>query len=144
MNSRLTTVQCDSRPLTIPAMMNEPSKTHTSVLEDCGLELLTLSEAAQRLPRVHHKRIHVSTLWRWCRKGLRGIRLEYVKVGRKIMVTPQGLERFFNALAQADTQQDPQLCFSAKRRKRRRCSNTQRERSIQEADAVLKKAGILI
>lgn len=37
--------------------------------------LLSLTEATKALPRVNGKRPSISTLWRWCRRGLRGVRL---------------------------------------------------------------------
>ena len=46
-------------------------------------KLITLTEATRHLPKVDGKKVSVCTLWRWCRKGLRGAFLEYVRVGRK-------------------------------------------------------------
>ncbi|MGB2821990.1 MAG: DUF1580 domain-containing protein [Phycisphaerae bacterium] len=43
-------------------------------------KLITLTEAARHLPKVDGKKVSVCTLWRWCRKGLRGAFLEYVRV----------------------------------------------------------------
>jgi hypothetical protein len=34
-----------------------------------------LSEAPAIMPRIGGKRPHKSTIWRWCRKGIRGINL---------------------------------------------------------------------
>ena len=47
-----------------------------------GDELITLAEAARRLPRIDGRKVCDVTLWRWARRGLRGVRLEYVRVGR--------------------------------------------------------------
>ena len=104
-------------------------------------DLLTLSQAAKQLPRVNGKRIHVSTLWRWCRKGLKGIRLEYSRVGRTIMVSDAALNRFFMSLAQADAEQADSNNYKP-RPKRRRPGN--RQESIDQANDVLRNAGILI
>ena len=46
-------------------------------------ELITLTEAAKHLPKVDGKKVSICTLWRWCRKGMRGVFLEYVRVGRE-------------------------------------------------------------
>jgi len=51
-------------------------------LVDAGEERFTLTGATKVMPRVNGKRPAVSTLWRWCRKGLRGRYLDYVRVGR--------------------------------------------------------------
>ena len=109
--------------------------------EETVSNLLTLSQASKRLPRVNGKRIHVSTLWRWCRKGLKGIRLEYSRVGRTIMVSDAALNRFFTALAQADVEQ-AESCNYKPRHKRRRPGN--RQASIDQANEVLRNAGILV
>ena len=45
-------------------------------------QLISLTEATRHLPRVDGKKVCVCTLWRWCRLGLRGVFLEYVRVGR--------------------------------------------------------------
>lgn len=109
--------------------------------EETVINLLTLSQASKRLPRVNGKRIHVSTLWRWCRKGLKGICLEYSRVGRSIMVSEAALNQFFTSLAQADAEQTDSHDFKP-RPKRRRPGN--RQASIDEANTVLRKARILV
>lgn len=60
---------------------------------------LTLTEAAKRSPG----RPHASTLWRWCREGLHGVRLEYVRFGRRIFTSTEALDRFAQALADTDS-----------------------------------------
>jgi hypothetical protein len=59
---------------------------------------LSLTEAAKKIP----SRPHSSTLWRWCRQGLHGVKLEYLRYGRRIYTTLEALDRFAQALAQAD------------------------------------------
>jgi len=65
-------------------------------------ELLSLSEAAKRVPTLNGRRIHSSTIFRWCRRGLRGVRLEYIRVGRRMATTAEALDRFYRDLARAD------------------------------------------
>ena len=65
-------------------------------------EVMSLTEATKVLPKVSGKRPAISTLWRWCRKGLRGVHLEYVRVGRNIATSRQAMGRFFVALAEND------------------------------------------
>ena len=70
---------------------------------DVGNEtLLSLTEAAKQVPKLNGRRVHASTIFRWCRRGLNDIRLEYVRVGRRIATSAEALNRFFNALAAAD------------------------------------------
>ena len=53
-------------------------------------KLLSLSEAAELLPN----RPHVSTLWRWCRRGVKGVRLQTVIVGGRRYTTAPFLSDF--------------------------------------------------
>lgn len=103
--------------------------------------LLSLAEAAKVLPPINNKRPAISTLWRWCRKGLRGVKLDYVRVGRNIATSHEALGRFFVALAAADTPLDeppPPLPVPIPRRK----SSTRRARSIERAERRLQEAGL--
>lgn len=109
-------------------------------------EILSLSEAASKLPRINGRRPHTSTLWRWCRKGCRGTRLEYVRVGSKIATSREALDRFFYALAVADAAADSvpesappptQQLATPKPR-----SEKARARAIEEARRKLEVAGV--
>jgi hypothetical protein len=69
----------------------------------CGVittaeNLMSLSEAAHSLPH----RPHISTLWRWCKKGCRGARLEYLRLGGRIFTSAEALRRFGARLATLD------------------------------------------
>jgi hypothetical protein len=66
---------------------------------DCLTEsTFSLTEAARRLPRLRKGRpVHVSTLWRWATRGLRGVRLETTMVGGARVTSLAALEAFFNA-----------------------------------------------
>jgi len=65
-----------------------------------GETLMTLVQAAATLPH----RPHASTLFRWCRKGIRGVRLEYRRIGGRILVSRAALDRFGDRLAALDDQ----------------------------------------
>ena len=61
---------------------------------------LTFSQAAKTLPRLRRDRpVHSSTLWRWAKYGIRGHRLEFVKVGGTACTSAQALQRFFAKLS---------------------------------------------
>lgn len=103
---------------------------------------MTLKQASRSLPRVRETKIHASTLWRWCIRGVNGIFLEHGRVGRTLITTPEALNRFFVALA--DSQELPKASKTARRRRRvisRTCQ--QRQREIDAANQILIKAGIL-
>ena len=104
--------------------------------------LLTLTEATKLLPKVNGRKPAVSTLWRWCRRGLRGVRLDYLRIGRNIVTSPQALHRFFATLAEADAQLEE--CGASKPNclAGRGISAKARLRSLEQADAILARAGI--
>ena len=102
-------------------------------------QLITLTEATKVLPTVNGKRPAICTLWRWCRKGLRGVFLEYVRVGRRICTTQEALLRFFTKLAELDERTPPALPPGLSRRP---VTSRQRQRALAEADRILEEAGI--
>ena len=65
----------------------------TSVLD--GEELLTFSEAARLLPRRRGgSKTATSTIWRWSRRGSRGVVLRVVRVGGNVYVPRSALIDF--------------------------------------------------
>jgi len=102
--------------------------------------ILSLTEATKVLPRVNGKRPAVSTLWRWCRKGLRGVQLEYIRMGRNIATSREALNRFFTALADADEPVEQNLAGT--RRRTRPTPTAARQRALDTADRILSEAGI--
>ncbi|QDV44382.1 hypothetical protein Enr13x_42470 [Stieleria neptunia] len=58
-------------------------------------DILTMSQAAKELPN----RPNVSTLWRWANRGLKGKKLETLRIGGRNTVTSrQALTRFLDAI----------------------------------------------
>lgn len=58
---------------------------------------MSLPEAAAYLGRITGQKPHVSTLWRWCLKGCKGVRLESICLGGKRLVTAAAIDRFIDA-----------------------------------------------
>lgn len=88
--------------------------------------LLTLQNAAasKLLPkRRGDSRPHVTTLYRWAQRGIRGVRLETLKVGGTLCTSTEALQRFFNQLSDgslaatedrgADVQRAERACAEA-------------------------------
>ncbi len=78
--------------------MTEPDKTW-----------ITLSQASKTIPG----RPSSSTIWRWIRTGIRTadgdrVRLRHIRVGRRIFISPDDLNRFFRDIAARDWQPRPQ------------------------------------
>jgi hypothetical protein len=51
------------------------------------------------------KRPHVSTFFRWAKRGVRGVRLETIRIGGTLCTSVNALQRFFVALSGPDSQQ---------------------------------------
>ena len=77
--------------------------------------LLSLREAARVVPRLDGHQPHVSTVWRWCRLGVAGVKLDYARLGRRIVTSREALNRFANALALADTCPSPEKLHTMSR-----------------------------
>jgi len=101
-------------------------------------QLLSIAEVTKLLPRINGRRLHVSTVWRWCRKGIKGIRLDHNRLGCAIFISQDALNSFFAELAQADDSLMPKPII----KQVRKMSGSAREKSLAQADAILRKAGI--
>jgi hypothetical protein len=99
-------------------------------------ELLSLVEATKTIPPIDGKRPHASSLWRWASKGVRGVKLEHLRVGRRVVTTREALQRFFQAVAEAPKPERPPL-----RRKLRGRTEKQRDRDIERAKENLRARG---
>lgn len=92
-------------------------------------QLLTLTQAAKSLPG----RPHVATLWRWRKRGIRGVTLETVVIGGRRYTSQEALQRFIDATTSVADGQQP----SGQRRTQR-----QRQAAIRRAERELTAAGI--
>ncbi len=104
----------------------------------CTDEWMSLSEAARRLPKLDGRKIHPSSLWRWCKQGIRGQRMRYRKLGGRIVLTLADIDEFSQRLAEADDlPRGPKLTDAPKPR-----TDNCRQRDIARAEADLERAGI--
>lgn len=58
---------------------------------------LSIPDAAEFLGKLTGQKPHVSTLWRWCLKGCKGVKLESICIGGKRFVTAAAIEKFVEA-----------------------------------------------
>ena len=107
-------------------------------LDQTTEQLLSLADAVKVVPAIDGRRPHISTIWRWCRRGLRGVRLEYVRLGHRVCTSREAIYRFAQRLAEADSQQVTDKFGTAARVQTRPGQN----RDIEAADRELKRAGI--
>ena len=67
-------------------------------------QTLTLPQAAKLLPRLRaDRKVHVSTLYRWIKRGVRGVRLEAAKIGRTCVTSREAIQRFVDRITAAPT-----------------------------------------
>ncbi len=65
--------------------------------------ILSLREAAKAVPSIDGRKPAYGCIWRWCHRGIRGIRLEHVKLGGKLATSKEALQRFFSKLTELET-----------------------------------------
>jgi hypothetical protein len=61
---------------------------------------IPLNEAAKQIPG----RPHLSSLHRWANRGVRGVKLETVRVGNRRFVTQEAIDRFLAELNKSDSE----------------------------------------
>ena len=79
-------------------------KGPTRMIDVVREKVFPLREAPSSLPRCRAgRKTHVATLFRWASKGLRGIRLETIKVGGSTCTSAEALQRFFERLTEPES-----------------------------------------
>ena len=64
--------------------------------------LLTFAEAAKRVPPIRDGRpTHVATLHRWALHGTRGVHLEFIRLGGRMLTSTEALQRYGERLTEA-------------------------------------------
>ncbi len=62
-------------------------------------ELIPIRQVPARLPpRANGKQVHVTTVYRWINHGVRGFRLESIKVGGTTYTSVEAMQRFAEGL----------------------------------------------
>ena len=64
-------------------------------------QILTFAEAARQSRPGRARSLAPSTLWRWHRKGISGVRLETICLGGIRYTSVEALQRFFAAVTEA-------------------------------------------
>jgi hypothetical protein len=63
---------------------------------------LSIAEAAARVPSFRPgKKTHVATIFRWIQHGVRGVKLEAVRLGGRWVTSAEALQRFAEACSAA-------------------------------------------
>ncbi len=102
--------------------------------------IVTLRQAATIFPHPgREKPPHYVSVLRWCLDGLHGVRLESIKVGRKLHTSHEAINRFVNRSAEAKIQsvQARQLKKTSPKLR----SVSRREKDIAKAQKELEAGG---
>lgn len=83
-------------------------------------QIISFGEAARLIPQVNGKSVHSTSVWRWARKGLRGVRLDCLRIGGRFCTSMEAVERFGKAMAELPTPNGNSAPPPARRRRRRR------------------------
>jgi hypothetical protein len=71
-------------------------------------QVISLSQAARQLPKLRNDRpFSNTTIWRWSKGGVNGIRLETIRIGGRTCTSIEALGRFFAALNHAPSRELP-------------------------------------
>jgi hypothetical protein len=77
-------------------LLSVPQQTMINITKD---QVLTVQQAATRLPsRRGGRPTHPSTVTRWMKEGIGGVRLEGIRIGASICTSVEALQRFFYEL----------------------------------------------
>ena len=63
---------------------------------DSGEPVMTFAEAAGWLEQRFGRRPNVATIWRWAVRGLRGVRLQTIALGRYRFTTERAIKQFID------------------------------------------------
>ena len=80
---------------------------------------LSFQEALEHLPRRRGKLLHLSTLYRWADIGVRGVKLEIIKVGGATCTTLAAIQRFCQGVTDAPRKHTGGRLRASKARQRR-------------------------
>lgn len=102
---------------------------------------LSLTEATKVLPPIDGRRVSSSTIFRWIRRGLRGIRLDSARCGHRLCTSAEALHRFFAAVSEADQTAAPRTSTPVVRNPKHR-SPAERARDVAASRKRLASMGI--
>jgi hypothetical protein len=92
-------------------------------------QLIRLSEVPKILPkRQDGKRVHISAIYRWAQRGVKGVRLETLKIGGTTYTSREALQRF----ASAPVNQQRGTGRSRSQSKQRQHNREQVDRRVQD------------
>jgi hypothetical protein len=68
-------------------------------------DVISSSEAQRELRQVLNTTLDRSTIHRWMLRGVKGVQLDHVRLGGKLLTSKQAITRFVSELTAKDSQQ---------------------------------------
>ena len=94
-------------------------------------QLVRISDVPKHLPpRPTGKRVHISAVYRWLLRGIRGVRLESLKIGGTTYTSKEALQRFADRLTGPPADPDTTSATTLTRQK-------QIDRAAKQVEAIL-------
>ena len=88
------------------------------MIELTSEQLIPIRDVPKLLPkRPNGRRIHISAVYRWMQRGVRGVRLEWIKIGGTTYTSHEALQRFSERLSEAQAQPGTRRSLTRTRRK---------------------------
>jgi hypothetical protein len=122
------------------------NQASSSILEN--EQIVSFAQGIEYIKIRTGRKLHTSAIWRWARKGVRGVKLECIRVGGEFMTSIEAIGRFTAALANVEpavragrsdalqpSKKTPVAASSSSR-------PLHRVRAIEKAEQVLRDAGI--
>lgn len=67
-------------------------------------QLISIHEVPKFVPaQPNGRRVHISSCYRWISRGVRGVKLEVLRIGGRCYTSVEALQRFFDQLSQPVT-----------------------------------------
>ncbi len=100
--------------------------------------ILSLSGAAKSIPAVDGKHPNPSTVYRWIADGVGGVKLDSVRIGRRLCTSKEALQKFMDELSAAPAPKSKPRTTATSTR-----STKQREHDVQRVHDSLAKRGLV-
>ena len=93
--------------------------------------VISIREALRHLPRrPTGKRVHISAVYRWVSRGVRGIILESIRIGGTTYTSIEALQRFADRLSERDSTLPPSAHSTTRSRQKQIDAAEQRLREV--------------
>jgi hypothetical protein len=96
--------------------------------------VMSFRQAADWLPRRHRgRKVAITTLWRWSKYGVKGVKLETTRVGRTHVTSREALQRFCDRLKDVDTAGNEDRRFDVRQQNKHNADNAALDQELSDS-----------